>query len=160
MKEKEKTMKRYITLLIIALLFASPLAAQEVGSIAFIDTLAGKKQATVGDAVKFFTIAMGKGPAGFAADLKSLQKQNIISNKAYKENQPVRRGAVAYMAAHYLKLGDSLMYIILPMTGRYSYRACIAAEIMTAEGSEYDFLSGAELVEIMRRVSIKSGGAE
>lgn len=153
-------MKRYITLLATVLLFASPLAAQEVGSIAFIDNLAGRKQATVGDAVTFFMIAMGKNPAGFAADLKNLQRQNLMKNTAYTANQPLRRGVVAYMAAHYLKLGDSLMYLVLPMTGRYSCRACIAAEIMTPEGSEWDILSGAELVEIMRRVSIKSGGAE
>jgi hypothetical protein len=65
------------------------------------------------------------------------------------------------MIAGKLNLGDSLMYMILPLE-RYAFKACIAENIMQTEGSEWDAVSGGELIEIMTAVSVilETGGTK
>jgi hypothetical protein len=63
------------------------------------------------------------------------------------------------MIARYLDLKDLLLYRLFKIE-RYAYQACVAAEIMEANRSEYDKLSGEELIEIMSTVDEIKRGAE
>jgi len=150
-------MKFRLLIISLILLLSSSLFAQGLGSLGFIHELGEKEQATFGDAVKFMVIVMDKRSVNFKRDLRILNKNGITSGYSNNKNTPLRKGAVARMAARYLKLNDSFMYKIFG-TERYAFRACVAADIMVQNGSEWDRISGEELIEIMRRVSEKSGG--
>jgi len=149
-----------IRLLLLCIICAgSTLLAQDMGSLAFINDLADKKTATFGDAVKLFVVTLDRNSAGFRQDLNVLKKAGVATGYDIKEKAPLRKGVVARMAARYLKLDDSLWYDLFG-TERYAFRACVAAEIMIVDGSEWDTVSGEELIEIMRRVGDRSGGEQ
>ncbi len=143
----------------LALALAAPLAAQDMGDFTFIDELASKKEATQGDAVRMFVIHLGKNPTTFAANLRVLEKENIVRGMKLAENKKLRRGTLALMAARQLKLGDSLLYAVFG-GGRYAVTACVANDVMTSEGGEWDVISGGELVEVIGKMSEKAGGAK
>lgn len=121
-------------------------AADQTG---FLIALGEKKQATVEDAVTLYTYLLGKIPGTFKANVDNLKKEAILkASKDYRPDQRLRKGLLAGMIARHLKLKDSLLYLIFG-TDRYAHRACIADAIMETEGSEWDPLSGDQLIEIM-----------
>jgi hypothetical protein len=147
---------RYVFLFLIV---AMPLFGQDMGNIVFITELSNRKEATMADAVKLFVLTLNKKSGSFAADLQVLKKENILGDSGYTENTPLRRGALASMAARYLKLGDSFMYSVIG-TGRYAVTVCVAHQIMPPAVGEWDVLSGGELIEIMSLVGERAGGAK
>ena len=147
-----------IVLALVLALASSGLVGQSMGDLNFINDLGDKKHATFGDAVKFMVLETGQNSTSFAADLALLGRKGISKGyESRKEKDPVRKGVLARMVARRLNLGDSLFYRIFGAE-RYAFRACAAAGIMTSNGSEWDIVSGDELVEIMNQVSGKSGG--
>jgi len=123
----------------------------------YINELGNKERASFGDIVKLIALDMGEKTLGFESDLSVLNaRKKIAGNYNLSENAPLRKGTAARLIARYLRLTDSVMYNIFG-TERYAYRACVAADIMIADGSEWDYVSGEELLEIMRRVSMISG---
>jgi hypothetical protein len=156
---KELDMKvRNIVLALALALASSGLMAQSMGDLNFINDLGDKRHAGFGDAVKFMVLEMGRNSTGFAADLALLERRGISGGyEGMKEKDPVRKGVLARMVARRLNLKDSLFYRIFG-TERYAFRACAAAGIMISNGSEWDIVSGDELVEIMSQVSARSGG--
>ena len=140
-------------------LFTTHLSAQNIANIDFINNTADKDKITVEDGVHFFMLTAGKKIQSFEENIKTLNKEGITSGINFAKNSLLRRGALALMIARYLKLGDSLFYTIFH-TERYAYRACAANNIMSYDGSEWDILSGGELVEIMTKVSEMTGGNE
>jgi hypothetical protein len=56
------------------------------------------------------------------------------------------------MAARFLNLKQSLMYNIFGIE-RYAYRACLADNLFSGDGSENDLISGSELIELFSRVN-------
>jgi hypothetical protein len=152
-------MRRIMCVLLVVTGLALPAFSQDAASPAYLPELSEKKQATFGDAVSLFVMTLGRRPANFAAERDFLVRENVLVNKKDKENDPLRRGTLALMAARYLKLGDSLMYAVFG-TGRYAFTACVANDIMYYQGGERDVLSGDELIEIMARVGEKAGGAK
>ncbi|MCX7679632.1 MAG: hypothetical protein N2316_10495 [Spirochaetes bacterium] len=152
--------------IIIALVMCSalPLAAQEggfqsVADIEFINHVADLPTARVNDAVTLFTMFYGTHKRDFHTNVAFLRTKGIILPKTVKSDDPLRRGTLALMAAQYLKLSDSFMYRIFS-TKRHAVVACIADGIMVLSGSEWDILSGGELVEVMRKIAEKSGGTK
>jgi len=129
-----------------------PVAAQDTGSLGFINDLASKKQATFGDAVIFFAVAADQQSKSFKKNFETLKEMALMKNLDYDSGKPLRRGMVALMAARYMKLRDSLLYNIFD-TERYAHRACVAAGIMDAATSEWGPVSGDELIEIMSAVT-------
>lgn len=129
-----------------------PVMAQSPGNLAFINELGEKGTATFGDAVIFFMLIENKSPGDFEANLAELNKQKITQGIEEAENTPLTQGMLALMIARGLKLKDSLFFL---MTGtrRYAFRACVAAKIMDADTSEWDTMSGDQLIEIMAKVS-------
>jgi hypothetical protein len=128
--------------------------SQAVAPVNFVNQLGDKKQATFGDAVTIYLLTLGKDPKGFNIDVQALTGMGILKDNDYKADTPLRRGMIANMVARHLKLGDSLFYNIFG-TERYAFRACIAARLMEAEGSEWDDISGEELLEIMSSVEYR-----
>jgi hypothetical protein len=150
-----------ILLIIISLcfLFSSHLFAQNIANIEFINTVADKDKASFADGILFFIMTTGKKAQSFEENIKILNKAGITSGITLTKDSPLRRGALALMLARHLNLGDLLLYKIF-RTERYAYRACAANNIMSYDGSEWDTLSGGELVEIMTKVSELTGGNE
>ena len=154
-------MKTYILsgCLLLALALAAPVFSQDMGSIAFINDLAAKKEASYGDAVRLFAQTAGRKSAGFKADHQFLLDQKIAWTNSYTEAEPLRRGTLALMTARYLKLDDSLMFAIFKIR-RYAVAACAANGIMPPDGGEWDVLSGGELIEVMGIISAKLEGEQ
>ena len=148
-------MRRSILLVAILILF-SPVFGQEIN---FINDLAGKKAVTFEDGVKMFLYTLGKTPAGFDADVKTLKGMNLLKFDAYDKDEPLRRGMLALMVARQLKLKGSLLYLMFD-TQRYAHRACVADKIMDVNSSEWDTLTGDELIDVMAVVSERMGGVK
>jgi hypothetical protein len=141
------------------ILLSSQLFGQNVASIDFINTVTDKEKTSFEDGIHFFMMTAGKKILSFDENLKVLNREGITSGINFTKDTPMRRGVLAMMIARYLKLGDSLMYAVFG-TERYAYRICAANNIMSYDGSEWDTLSGGELVEIMTKVSELTGGNE
>jgi hypothetical protein len=141
--------------IIIALIFiASSVFSQEIN---FINELSGKKVVTFADGVKMYMYALGKAPAGFVADVAVLKEMNMLKARTYDKDAPLRRGMLALMVARHLKLKGSIMFLIFD-TRRYAHRACVAERIMDINTSEFDLLTGDELLEVMAIVSERMEG--
>lgn len=145
-------MKKY---LLAALIMVLPVAGMS-GNIEYLQNMAQTKQVTMADAVKMFAMEIDKSDSSFEKEVSSLIKAKILPDKKYNAEKPLRRGDLALMSARYLKLSDSIWYTIFG-SRRYAYTACISAKIMTADGSEYDYISGPQLLETMRIISEKAG---
>ena len=126
--------------------------AQEAGQINFINDLAGKKEVTFEQAVKFYLYTLGKAPTNFNADVKALKDLKLLKAPAYEKDRPLRRGMLALMIARHLKIKNSLFFLMFD-TRRYAHRACVGAKIMDVDTSEFDLMSGDELIETMAAVS-------
>jgi hypothetical protein len=123
--------------------------AQEIN---FINDLAAKKAVTFVDAVTMYMYTLGRAPAGFNADVATLKGMKLLKAKQYDRDKPLRRGMLALMIARHLKLKGSLLYLMFD-TRRYAHRACVAEKIMDVSTSEFDKMSGDELLEVMAIVS-------
>ena len=154
----ESRMKFLFALLAVLFLGAPCFAQQSINDLNFINGLDRKERSTFGDAVRFIALDMGTSTSDFNSALSTLNRKNIA--KGYEklgQSTPLRRGVIARMIARYLDLNDSLWYIIFG-TERYAFRACVSEGIMPSNASEWDSISGSELIEIMTRVSERSGG--
>ena len=149
-------MKRMMILLVVLLLDIH-LYSQD--SLPFITNLGEKQKATFGDAVTLFMYATNKAPRGFAKDSTMLKESGILTGMDYEEQRPLRRGMIARMVARYMHLTGSLLYNIFG-TERYAYVACIQARIMDPDASEWDILSGEELIEVISRMTGTTEEAE
>jgi len=148
----------------ILLIMTIPLAAQRrsraVEHVTFIHEIADKEYVTFGDAVSFFVLILGKEQESlFSKNVDILKAAGITRGLDYAENTTARKGMIAALIADYLKLGDSLFYLIF-RTERYAFRACIAHGIMDYDASEWDRVSGGELIEIMSKVSERASGGK
>jgi hypothetical protein len=151
--------KKAVLFSAVFILFSFQLFAQNTSNITIINEIADKDQVTYSDGVYFFLLIMGKTPGSFDNNIETLNQEGITTGIALNEDSPLRRGALALMMARHLNLNDSLLFMIFK-TERYAYRSCIANGIMNQNGSEWDKISGGELIEIMTRVSDLTGGNE
>jgi len=141
-------MKRVVCVLAFLLVWTFG-SAQEIN---FINELAAKKAVTFGDTVRMYMYTLGRAPAGFDADVKTLKGMKLLKADRYDRDKPLRRGMLALMVARHLKLKGSLFYLMFD-TRRYAHRACVAEKIMDVNSSEFDKMSGDELLEVMAIVS-------
>jgi hypothetical protein len=152
-------MKTIITFALIFIFISTLSFPQNITNIGFINEIADKDEATFEDGVHFFMLLTGKSPGPFQENIVKLNNAGITEGIQQTKDLPLRRGVLSLMLARYLNLKDSLMYRIFK-TERYAYRACIANDLMHYNGSEWDKLSGGELIEIMNKASDFSGGNE
>lgn len=149
-------MKKYfnnLILLFILLIFSSAYS-QDMNQLNFINSLDSKGAATYGDAVKLFAASEGARTGSFKSESAFLNAQGLALK--YEEDAPLTRGMAALMTARNLNLKGSFMYLIFKIE-RYAYRACIADSLMPGDASEFDKLSGPELLELMSLISDKKG---
>jgi hypothetical protein len=160
--------KMKFRLLIVVLLLATvPLSAQRsrrgdttIKNVTFVHEISEKDAVSFGDTVRFLVLILGKEPTNtLASDLDILKSAGITAGLNYAENISIKKGMLALILADYLKLGDSLFYMIFK-TQRYAFTACIANGIMDYDASEYDSVSGGELIEIMSKVSERASGGK
>ena len=150
-----------ITPIILLLLLLCPLIAFSQGnlnSLDFTEKLGSKNIVTLKDAVSFFMFALDKKPGKFEKDISELQKLGILkkNKKKYQGKNHLRMGFLCNIIVPYLKLDDSMMYRIFK-TDRYAHRTCVASGIVREGTSEWNKLSGEELIEIMSIVIERSG---
>jgi len=140
-------------LLLLCTLAVFPLHAQ-VGTITYLQQLAQKPTAQCSDAVRLFVLQIGKPYTNFSKGIDLLKKEEILPDKDYAEDDSLRRGLFALMVSRYLSRSDSFMYSIFG-TERYAYTSCVSLKLMGGGKSEWDYLSGSELIEIMSKVSAR-----
>lgn len=147
--------KKLFILLPLLFIFISA-NSQDLNQLEWLNDLDGKSSATYGDAVRIFAMQTSGRSSSFKADSSLLGKSGIVLD-GYSEGEELSKGMLAKMAARYLDLGGSLMYLVFG-TERYAFRACAAYGIMRGDASENDIISGPELVEVLGRVSEIRGG--
>ncbi|MBN2080340.1 MAG: hypothetical protein JW838_15320 [Spirochaetes bacterium] len=138
------------------LMVSSPIFSQEIN---FINQLSGKKVVTFGEGVRMYMYALGRVPRGFDADVRTLKDTGLLKKDRYDADRPLRRGMLALMVARHLKLKGSLFYMMFD-TRRYAHRACVGEKIMAVNTSEFDKLTGDELIEVISIVTARMEGAK
>ena len=149
--------KQIIILTISCILLSSQIYGQKISQVTFINEIADKEQVTYGEGIQFFLMVIEKKIGSFQENVNFLNKEGLTKGITLTKDSPLRRGTLSLILARHLKLSDSLLYNIFK-SERYAYRACAAKEIMEYDGSEWEILSGGELVEIMTKVSEMLGG--
>ncbi len=134
-----------------------PAFSQNIQDILFVQQLADRPKATCADAVRFFAYVTGSQLLDYGAANRLLESRGVTAGMRLDPNAPLRRGTLATMIARYLNLGDSLMYFVIG-TGRYATTACVAEGLMEGTASEWDALSGAELIDIATRAARAARG--
>ncbi len=152
--------KTFLILLIISIVFCAPRAfPQNISNLIFINELADKDEVTFKDAVRFFVITIGKQPKNHKRNLQILKKGGVMEGINSDKNTLIRKGTLSLMIARHLDLKDSLLFMIFKFE-RYAFKTCVANGIMHYNASEWDRISGGELIEIMTNVSEMSGGSK
>ncbi len=140
--------------MLVVLLCAVPLLSQEIN---FINGLTGKSSVTFDDGFRMYMYVLRKAPGGFEANVRALKGMKLLKADRYEATRPFRRGMLALMVARHLKLKGSLLYLMFD-TRRYAHRACVGERIMAVDTSEWDKLTGDELIEVMAIVSERMEG--
>lgn len=125
--------------------------AQNAGEIDWLAQVDKKPAVTYSDAVSLFIFQIGKKPSTFENDTAVLASEGIAL-EGYSEDTILSKGMLSKMTAVYLKLDGSLMYQFFK-TERYAFKACIANGIFTENGSQYDMLSGAAMIEVFSKTN-------
>jgi hypothetical protein len=142
-------------MVLLGILILSPLAAQNEGSIAYIQQLSQKQTAECSDAVRLFVLQSGKAYTNFNQGLEYLVQTGVLKTKeGYQEKKPLRRGQLALMTTRYLMESDSFMYSLFG-SERYAYTSCVSLKLMEGGRSEWDDISGSELIEVLGKISAK-----
>ena len=147
-------------LMVLAYMFfiaGSVRALSDVQKIEFINRLSEKESVTYGEGVAFMVMAIGYEPSTFGYNIQTLKTAGIKDGLDYEESRSLRKGIISAIIADYLDLGDSLFYLIFG-TERYAFRACVAEGILDPNASEWDGVSGGELIEIMDKVAERAEG--
>jgi len=124
------------------------------GSVALVEKISMKETATNADAVAVFTYQIGKQYTNYNQGIAALKEAGLITGGEYAENAPLKRGFLALLTARYLELSDSLWFALFK-SERYAYRACVSAGVMKGEMSEWDFISGPELIECAGKLAME-----
>ncbi|MBN2402332.1 MAG: hypothetical protein JXN64_08010 [Spirochaetes bacterium] len=112
--------------------------AQAFDEVAFLDNLSKKDKATVGDALKLFELVIGK--------------KEPLSKDGPANNAVLKKGFISLKVANALNLTDSVVFTLFK-SERYAFRACVAHGLLNADASEYDTMSGEELIEFLTLAS-------
>ena len=147
---------RRTVILTALLMISAPLFAQEIN---FINNLSGKSVVTFADGVQMYMYALGRPAVNFDASVRTLREMGLLKKDSYEAGKTLRRGMLALMVARHLKLKSSLMYLMFD-TRRYAHRACVGARIMAADSSEFDKLTGDELIEVIAIVTERMEAAK
>jgi len=87
---------------------------------------------------------------------KSFNEIDFVNNTGDKKVTTINDGVTFFILLTDNKIDDSLLYNIT-RAKRYAFRLCVSEGIMKFNGSEYDKISGSELIEVVSKVSEKKG---
>ncbi len=141
---------KYIICLIIISMFTIDIYSQQKNQLNQADLLSeldNKEHATYGDALELFKL---QTDSAIGSREKDDSKSFILNG--YEENSILTMGMASLMTARYLNLGGSFLYLIFG-TERYAFKACVANNLLNANGSENEKMSGSELIELFSRIS-------
>lgn len=149
-------MKKIGLLMVVLLVLIFPLQLVGQSTQFFID-LANKEYASVADGLQMIAYLADLDGAilqgGSSAILAELQSRGIVEEEEVQINEELTKGFLANMIMKTLDLGGGMWYSI---TGadRYAYRELVFKGIITSVGSEYQGMSGGELIAIISRASL------
>jgi hypothetical protein len=118
-------------------IFTNQVIAQ-VDEVSYINDIGKKNIATVNDGLKLFKLV--------------IEKKQPAAKDDPANNVPLKKGFIALMVANNLNLTDSVIFTLFKKE-RYAFRACAAHNLLNADGSENDLMSGEELIEFLRLAS-------
>jgi hypothetical protein len=118
----------------------------------FINSLLEKKAATFSDCIMSFCYLKNIDPSGdFDANLGQLKKIIPIMPKNISKDKALTIGDFSLLAAQYLDLKTVLLYIG-SKSPRYAVRELIEINILPFNTSEWEKVSGLELIKLMQRI--------
>jgi len=124
-----------------------------------LDEIADKSKVTLDDALFMILLIKEKNQIAYKGNFKqrlaAVEKLELLpKNFKGQETQNLRRGQLAMMLTRLLKLKGSILYNMFPGE-RYSYKLCAYHELMPQKKSEWESLSGDELLEVIRKTMDK-----
>lgn len=118
----------------------------------FFNTLIEKETATFEDCVKSFCYMSEIEVTGdFDMDVDNLKAVIPDFPRKYSASKPLIIGDFALLAMQFLKIDGGLFYRVTSV-GRYASRELTFINFLPANTSEYEKLSGIELMQLLRRV--------
>lgn len=155
---KEARMKKILVTCIVTL-FILPSSAQNSDTVSWVHELSKKDRVSFEDSVRLFVLQTGVKYSDFSSGVVALRSQGILSDREYTADEPLTRGRLAFMTARYMKLDDSLWYVVFG-TERYAYAACVSGGFMKAGRSVSGAVSGPELIELIGIISDRMEGGD
>ena len=152
-------MKKFTMVLFAVACALAPLSAQNINTVTYVQDLAKKDAATAGDAVRMFVLQSGQKFSDFTSGVETLKSSGILPEGNYTEDDSLRRGLLALMSARYLKINDSVWYVMFG-TERYAYAACVSDKLMKGGLSASETVTGPELIEVMGAISSRTEGSD
>lgn len=139
------------TLLIIALFFTISLTVK-ADEISFLDELADKEQATYSDLLRIFCYLHNLEVSEDDGEnyLKLLELMPGVRKYLHYE-KAATVGQFSTMAMEYLKIKSGIFYMATKK-GRYAARELMLLNIVDHNTSEYEEISGIELIRYIRKV--------
>lgn len=163
-------MKKYILLCAVVFLI-SPVFAQKrtadtavpagktVDTVSYLHDLSKKELSSTEDSVRLFVLQTGRSYTDFSSGVAELKAAGLLPDREYSADEPLRKGMLALMSARYLKLDDSVWYLLFG-TERYAYTACVSGGVMRGGSSTSETVSGPELIEVIGILSSRMEGSD
>lgn len=119
---------------------------------AFMDKLIFKEKATFGDLVTLFSYLSGEGSTeDFDSNLRDMKMKFKFFPKDVSETRKITVGDFSLFAIQYLKIESGLFYLAT-RSERYASRELIDRKIVPFNTSEYNNISGLELISYLQKV--------
>jgi hypothetical protein len=120
--------------------------------IEFIDNLDKQKTASYYDCIKVFSYLNKLEVTGdFNTDVEALKAVINKLPRNYKEDQKLTIGTFSLLAMQQMKIESGLFYL-MTHSGRYASRELIIRGILPFNTSEWELLSGSDLIRNIQKV--------
>ncbi|HOV15088.1 MAG TPA: hypothetical protein PK771_12440 [Spirochaetota bacterium] len=140
-------MKKF--LIFVFVIFNVCLFAQEA---AFMDKLIFKKEANMSDLVTLFSYLVNDNSSDkYDLNLKTLRNKFKYFPKNSSETKKITVGDFSLVAIQYLKIESGLFYLAT-RDGRYATRELMNRKIIPFNTSEYDYITGLDLISYLQKV--------
>ena len=136
-------------LILVFVFFNVFLFAQEA---AFMDKLIFKKEATFGDLVTLFSYLVNENVTeSYDLNVQDLKEKFKFFPKNISETKKLTVGDFSLIAIQYLKIESGLLYLAT-RNSRYATRELINRKVVPFNTSEYDYISGLDLISYLQKV--------
>lgn len=140
-------MKKYYALMLFLISFCA--YSQEA---AFMDKLIFKKIADFSDLTTLFCYLTQNDSSGdFNDNVRDLRKIIKYFPKDYSKDKNLTVGDFSLIAIQYLRVESGLFYLAT-RSGRYATRELVNRKVIPFNTSEYDYISGLDLISYLQKV--------